>query len=158
MNADRLSHEGFFLQPVELPAIVREQVRARDWGALDATIQRETQAGGSIFSALTPYREFSSIEFIISIRSSRESPDEDGIWHDDGSRVLAFSLSLTLDPSVIEGGRLGIRRRGTTEEGAGIPTPPYGTMIVFATGRDGFEHRIARVAQGERVIIAGWCS
>jgi hypothetical protein len=112
-----------------------------------------------IFDELLRYEKFSQIEFIISIRSSLIEPDDDGIWHDDGSRVLAFSLSLTLEPVVIEGGCLEIRRReGSNQESVVIPTPLFGTMIVFATGHRGFEHKINRVIQGERIIIAGWCT
>ena len=112
-----------------------------------------------IFSKLQNYAKFSQIQFIISIRSSLEQPDEDGIWHDDGSRILAFSLSLTLNPSEIEGGILEIRERGEeSSKSETLPTPPYGSMIVFATGHLGFEHKINRVIRGERIIIAGWCT
>ena len=112
-----------------------------------------------IFDELRKYAEFSEIEFIISIRSSLEYPDEDGIWHDDGSRLLAFSLSLTLDHEGVEGGRLEIRKRGSeTSPSEVITTPPFGTMIVFSTGQSGFEHKINRVTSGERIIIAGWCT
>jgi hypothetical protein len=150
---------GFALHPLELPAEVREAVESRDWPALDARMRRETVPGGAVFEALRLYARFSEIEFIIAIRSSEREPDEDGIWHDDGSRVLAFSLSLTLAPERIEGGKLEIRKRFSPgAQSAVIPTPPFGTMIVFATGVSGFEHKINRVARGERVIVAGWCT
>jgi hypothetical protein len=155
-----LETRGYFLSSLVLPAAVREQVTQRDWAALDRAIQKETVRGGLIFDELRNYAEFTEIEFIISIRSSLEEPDDDGIWHDDGSRVLAFSLSLTLDPAAIEGGKLEIRRRGADPEAESevLPTPLYGTMIVFATGHQGFEHKINRVSRGERIIIAGWCT
>ncbi len=156
---------GFFLDPIDLPASVREAVSARDWNEVDRLVRIETLPGGVIFDRLLGYQKFSEIEFIIAIRSSRVEPDEDGIWHDDGSRVLAFSLSLTLDADGVEGGRLEIRRRepplSDSADSAGsaeIPTPPFGTMIVFATGVWGFEHKINRVTSGERIIIAGWCT
>jgi hypothetical protein len=137
---------------------MRELILKRDWVGLDGALQTETRPGGSVYDALTPFAPFSGIEFIISIRSSLECPDEDGIWHDDGSRVLAFSLSLSPSPEEIQGGRLEIRKRQGSESAESIPTPPYGTLIVFATGQDGFEHKINRVTQGERIIAAGWCS
>jgi hypothetical protein len=122
-------------------------------------MRTEALPGGAVFEELRKYAEFSEIEFIISIRSSLEEPDEDGIWHDDGSRVLAFSLSVTLDPDGIEGGRLEIRKRGSDTPDSGyLPTPAFGSMIVFATGQQGFEHKINRVIRGERIIIAGWCT
>lgn len=152
----QLPPAGYERVQLELPMAVEAQVRARDWEALDRSIRQQTLPGGGIFRALEAYALFSSIEFIISIRSA---PDEDGIWHDDGSRVLAFSLSLTLEPEKIEGGRLALRLRGNETKLAGeIPTPAFGTMIVFATGAQGYEHRIHEVRRGERLIIAGWCT
>jgi hypothetical protein len=155
-----LKTRGYFLKELELPGAVRECVLARDWPALDQAIRAETLPSGIIFDSLRKYAEFSEIEFIISIRSSLEFEDEDGIWHDDGSRVLAFSLSLTIDAEKIGGGKLEIRPRGSVEGAPtqSIPTPPYGTMIVFATGHGGYEHKINRVERGERIIIAGWCT
>lgn len=156
---ERLAQQGYFLSPVVLPSQVREHVLMRDWVSLDREIRRQTQLGGAIFDELRRYASFSEIEFIISIRSSLEYPDEDGIWHDDGSRVLAFSLSLTQDPSSLEGGRLEIRKRFDEQAPVSrIETPPFGTMVVFATGHQGFEHKIGLVSQGERIIIAGWCT
>lgn len=154
-----LETQGYLITPIELPPVIRDKVTERNWVELDRAIGLETRPEGVIFKHLQNYAEFSQIEFIISIRSSLEAPDEDGIWHDDGSRVLAFSLSLTLNPEAIEGGRLEIRKRGadiSTPEV--VSTPPYGTMIVFATGHQGFEHKINRVIRGERMIIAGWCT
>jgi hypothetical protein len=159
MSRELLDKHGYFLVPIELPPVMRGLVLERDWAGLDRALQAETRAGGVIFEALSRYARFSEIEFIISIRSSKESPDEDGIWHDDGSRLLAFSLSLSPFHEEIGGGRLEIRRREGAQELTGsIATPPYGTLIVFATGQSGFEHKINRVTDGERIIAAGWCS
>lgn len=151
-------NSGFLITQLNLPNLIRDKVLERNWIALDQAIRIETEPGGTIFEELQKYAAFSSIEFIISIRSSLSEPDEDGIWHDDGSRVLAFSLSLSLNHGEIEGGRLGIRKIGEESNVTFIPTPAFGTMIIFQTGKDGFEHRIHRVSQGERVIIAGWCT
>src|SRR5256885_1969036 len=121
---------------MELPVEIRQAIEKRDWVRVDQLIQKETQPGGAIFEELQKYAEFTQIEFIISIRSSLQEPDEDGIWHDDGSRVLAFSLSLTLDADAVEGGRLEMRKRtreGVSEVLHSIPTPPFGTAIIFAT-------------------------
>jgi hypothetical protein len=162
MNSkDLIASRGYLLVSIELPANLRQAVEHRDWVLVDELIRKEATPGGVIFKEMRKYTDFSEIEFIISIRSSRVEPDEDGIWHDDGSRVLAFSLSLTLDHEGVEGGRLEVRRRdrqGTLYSSEFVPTPPYGTMIVFATGLMDFEHKINKVTQGERVIIAGWCT
>lgn len=91
MSRDLLATQGYFLLPIELPAVMHQCVLERDWVGLDGALRSETLPGGVIFQALREYAQFSEIEFIISIRSSLDSPDEDGIWHDDGSRLLAFS-------------------------------------------------------------------
>lgn len=154
-----LTSQGYFLSRITPPFAIQIHVANRDWLSLDRAMRIETLPGGTVFEELQKYAKFSEIEFIISIRSSLEEPDEDGIWHDDGSRVLAFSLSVTLDHESIEGGRLEIRKRGADiTETAVIKTPPFGNMIVFATGQQGFEHKINHVSQGERIIIAGWCT
>lgn len=156
---ESIASRGYALVPLPLPPLIREKVLERNWDELDRCMQRETARDGLIFRELSRYSRFSAIEFIISIRSSLQEPDEDGIWHDDGSRILAFSLSLTLDPQALEGGRLGLRKRDAPDEDAELlETPPFGTMIVFATGHHGFEHRIHRVTRGERIIVAGWCT
>ncbi|NBU21784.1 2OG-Fe(II) oxygenase [bacterium] len=157
----KIPNLGYFLISLKLPEEIKRSVINRHWLALDQAIQKETQRGGIIFEELYKVLQFTQIEFIISIRSSLEIPDEDGIWHDDGSRKLAFSLSLTLNPGEIKGGILEIRRRDQQSSfcpSHALPTPTFGTMIVFATGIYGFEHKINKVSQGERIIIAGWCT
>lgn len=156
---DQITYQGYSISRVELPNSIKLLVKERNWTELDRAIRTETEPGGAIFRELLKYAEFSEIEFIISIRSSLMGPDEDGIWHDDGSRLLAFSLSLTLDHLAVEGGKLGIRKRGSeSAEFQELATPPFGTMLVFATGYHDYEHKIHRVVQGERIIIAGWCT
>lgn len=158
---ERIARQGYILSQIQLPAELRLAIEKRDWPLVDQLIKTETSPGGAIFEELQKYGDFTEIEFIISIRSSLQEPDEDGIWHDDGSRVLAFSLSLTLDSGAVEGGRLEMRKRVRSENGdetQSIPTPSFGTAIIFATGHQGFEHKINRVTGGERIIIAGWCT
>lgn len=152
-----LFQEGFYLTEFHLTDEVRNLVETENWQALDQAIGKLVAPGGKLYQFLQNFHEFSSIEFIISIRDAKNDWEEDGIWHDDGSRVFAFSLSLTLAPQMIEGGRLGIRKKGQ-ESFQEIPTPPFGSIILFLTGIYGFEHRIHQVKKGQRVIIAGWCS
>ena len=132
-------------------------VQNEDWNSVDQCMQKLTAKDGVLFKYLLTFHDFSHIEFIISLRESKNDWEEDGIWHDDGSRVFAFSLSLSLDADHIKGGRLGIRRVGE-ENYLEIPTPSFGGIILFLTGIYGFEHRIHQVTEGKRVIIAGWCS
>lgn len=149
--------QGFCLESLNISQCIIDCIKKNDWNKLDEEFQKLTSPGGEIFQRLLNYIYFESIEFMISIRDSAHEWEEDGIWHDDGSRVLAFSLSLTLEPDKLQGGVLGIRKKGQ-EDFIKIPTPAFGTMIVFLTGVHGFEHRIHQVTSGRRIIIAGWCS
>ncbi len=99
---------------------------------------------------------FSKIETMISIRDSKNEWEEDGIWHDDGSRVLAFSLSLTDEAHQVQGD-LEIRKKESLSTQS-IPTPAFGTAIIFLTGIHGYEHRTRAVKNGRRIMLVGWCS
>jgi hypothetical protein len=148
---------GFHLSYFPLGDEYRDDVEREDWKKLDDEFKKLTAPGGRLFEFLHQFHDFSQIEFIISIRDSKHEWEDDGIWHDDGSRVFAFSLSLTLESDKIEGGRLGIRRKGE-EKFHEIPTPFFGGIILFLTGIYGYEHKIHQVLSGRRVIVAGWCS
>lgn len=136
---------------------MRKLVEESAWEEIDLVFKQLTAPEGALYKYLLQFHDFSLIEFIISIRDAENEWEEDGIWHDDGSRIFAFSLSLTTDPDSIEGGRLGIRRKGDASMRL-IPTPSIGGIILFLTGLYGFEHKTHEVTQGRRVIIAGWCS
>ena len=157
LKTPELFASGYHIVNFVLPEEVRTFVRSEKWQELDDRFKDLCQKNGELFKFLRTFHDFSSIEFIISIRDAKNEWEEDGIWHDDGSRVFAFSLSLTEDPGHIKGGRLGIRRFGESSMRE-IPTPEFGEMILFLTGTHGFEHRIHQVLEGRRVIIAGWCS
>ncbi len=157
LKRPELFQNGFHLSYFPLPPEVRSSVVECNWDELDRIFKDLTKKDGSLWKYLQNYHDFSVIEFIISIRDAQNDWEEDGIWHDDGSRVFAFSLSLTLDPDEVEGGRLGIRRKGD-DPFLEIPTPSFGGIILFLTGIYGFEHRIHQVTKGQRIIIAGWCS
>lgn len=149
-----LNSKGFFITPIELPASLLKYVKTDNFCEIDNLFKELTSPNGELFEYLKLFCSVKSIEFILSIRESRNDWEEDGIWHDDGSRILAFSLSLTVDPP--QGGVLEIRRKGQILSEK-IVTPSYGNIIVFKTGIDNFEHKINRVTKGRRFIIAGWC-
>jgi hypothetical protein len=157
LKKPELFENGFKLTQIPLPEELKTLVQNEKWTEIDAIVKDLVRPGGSLFQFLLTYHEFSSIEFIISVRDSTNEWEEDGIWHDDGSRVFAFSLSLSQESEKIIGGRLGIRRKNQ-ENFLDIPTPSFGGMILFLTGIYGFEHKIHQVIHGKRVIIAGWCS
>lgn len=152
-----LFQNGFHLTYFPLGDEIRTIVEREDWEKLDQEFQELTKKDGRLFKFLRQYHDFNDIEFIISIRDSLNEWEEDGIWHDDGSRVFAFSLSLTLDADKLSGGRLAVREKGS-EKYLEIPTPSFGGIILFLTGTYGYEHKIHQVIFGKRIIIAGWCS
>ena len=150
-----LFHQGFHLTRFSLNEEIKIQVQKQNWTDLDQSFQKLTAKEGRLHAFLKLFHDFDSIEFIISIRNAANPWEEDGIWHDDGSRVLSFSLSLT--ETEIEGGTLGIRPQGQ-ETFVEVPTPDFGGIILFLTGAFGYEHRIHQVIKGQRIIIAGWCT
>ena len=150
-----LFSSGYHLSFIPLADEIKTLVHQEKWSEVDSLFKGLTSEDGQLFRFLQQYHDFATIEFTISIRDAGNDWEEDGIWHDDGSRVFAFSLSLTDEK--LEGGRLGIRRIGE-EHFTQIPTPSFGGIIMFLTGIYGFEHKIHQVKKGKRIIIAGWCS
>ena len=149
-----LENLGFCLITIQLPDTIKEAVQKSDWNELDHLVRVECDPLGVIFETLENFCPVKEIEFIISLREATNDYEEDGIWHDDGSRIMAFSLSLTnIKP---QGGILEFRKKGS-KESLKIETPDFGQMIIFKTGVDGYEHKINRVTKGSRLIIAGWC-
>lgn len=134
---------------------VQSLVLQKNWADLDQFIFKWSLPEGKLRKFLAPYCTFSHLEHIISLREAEDPEQEDGIWHDDGSRLLAFSLSLTL--YAVRGGNLLLRPKGSAE-GQSLSTPPFGEMLIFQTGPHGWEHKIERVTYGQRLVIAGWCS
>lgn len=135
----------------ELLAYLAEE----NWVKVDEYFLKAGSPGGELFLFLQEFLVFSSIEHIISIRSA--PLDEDGIWHDDGSRILGFTLSLTANPESIIGGHLLFKSKNEASH-LSLSTRPIGEMLLFKTGIYGFEHMVTAVTQGKRVLIAGWCS
>lgn len=155
LRRPELFTQGYHLTSFPLGEEIRSRVQQERWQELDDEFRKLTIKDGRLFQFLQQFHDFNSIEFIISVRDASNDWEEDGIWHDDGSRVFAFSLSLTIGE--IEGGRLAFRHQGGAPH-AFLPTPDFGGIILFLTGRYGFEHKIHQVTRGRRVIIAGWCS
>lgn len=150
--------EGFYISDFPyLKEETKEMVKNNDWKSLDKYISDLITPNGELFQFLRKFHEFESIEYIIALRDGSNPDEDDGIWHDDGSRVFAFSLSLTLDHLNIQGGKLGMRKKGQ-DHFIEITTQEFGKIILFLTGLYGYEHKIHKVEQGQRLVIAGWCS
>lgn len=151
-----LFEQGYQLQEFSLDPSLETKVRNGLWDEVDLYFKKITEPGGVLFNFLRQFHDFQSIETMLSIRDAQNDWEEDGIWHDDGSRVLAFSLSLNLHFEDIEGGMLEFRKKDGSESFL-IPTPKFGTAILFLTGVHGYEHRTRKVLKNKRVMLVGWC-
>jgi hypothetical protein len=151
----RLRDQDIIQETYPLPAEIIEYVKSENWSAIDHYFLEVERPGGALFEFMKSFLTFTSIEHIISIRTSPD--DEDGIWHDDGSRIVGFTLSLTPNPDKIIGGHLRFRKK-TEKDFISLPTRPLGEMLIFKTGIYGLEHMVSAVTEGKRVLIAGWCS
>ncbi len=151
-----LNHQGHDLLDFYLDEKFKELVLSKNWAKLDQLIFDLTASGSPLHQLLRHQLDFSSIEHIIAIRSA--PGDEDGIWHDDGSRLLGFSLSLNLDPEKIIGGHLLFKLKESNVEPVIYPPQPWGKLIIFLSGLSGYEHKVTAVTEGHRIVIAGWCS
>ncbi|MFT6071181.1 MAG: hypothetical protein ACJAT2_001453 [Bacteriovoracaceae bacterium] len=135
----------------EVPPSWKQAILEKDWQTLDSLAAQAVSEKGSLRVLLEKLCPVQKIEHLISLR---EAPDEDGIWHDDGSRDLAFSLSLSLES--FEGEGLGLRIRGDEASAFTLGYRPYGTLTCFLTGSNGYEHRTHQVLKGSRLVLAGW--
>lgn len=158
-NTDLL-RTGFIKKDFPLPPEMQEALDQKDWEVLDSLIKKYLESGGLLYNELISHHLFNHTEHIIAIRQAET--DEDGIWHDDGSRHMAFTWSLNESPDEISGGELLFCKRpqvyGQRSNITTFTPPLIGTLIIFLTGEYGFEHKVNQVIKGERKTIAGWCS
>lgn len=154
LELQNLEKLGFTQIKLDLPLEIGELVLQEDYLALDKSLGELINEGGLIYNSLLPLGEINKTEYLIAIRDGAN--DEDGIWHDDGSRDFAFTLSLVSDLKQLEGGNLLFREKANPKNIQSIPTAPYGTLTIIKTGKDGYEHRVEKVTKGNRIICAGW--
>ena len=150
-----LQATGHIIVDFPLTPSVLDFLQNKKWIELDDYFLFISKPNELLHQFLSEYLDFETLEHIIAIRSAPD--DEDGIWHDDGSRFLGFSLSLNLDPQTIAGGQLLFKRKNTSHINH-FPPQPLGKMILFLSGLYGYEHMVSAVTRGERIVIAGWCS
>lgn len=149
---------AFIRTQVVLTDTIMKHVHNENWKLLDKEFLFLTGPDQALFNFFKTYLpQLKSIEFIINIRDADNDYEEDGIWHDDGSRELAFSIGLNQMPKNIEGGKLNIRKKNTTEQQEILP-PSFGECYIFKTGIWGYEHKVTAVTKGRRIVVAGWCS
>jgi hypothetical protein len=149
-----LMNDGITMFKIDQIDEIKTLVENENYLELDQYFLREfNNTNGRLYSILNSLFPIDYIEHIIAVRSAPE--DEEGIWHDDGSRYLGFSLSLNLNPQSIQGGDLRFRPKGQLDFKTITPRP-FGTMILFLTGLYNYEHQVSQVTHGKRTVIAGW--
>ena len=151
----KLLDTGFILLNFPLDSIVLTLLLDENWKELDQYFLDISKKEGQLREFLLDFVEFETLEHIIAIRSAPD--DEDGIWHDDGSRILGFSLSLNISPETITGGELRFKSKNSHDSEV-FPPLPYGKVVLFLSGLSGYEHMVSVVTRGKRIVIAGWCS
>lgn len=150
-----LQNCGYIVVDFPMDPVILEFVQNNKWQELDQYFLDISKNNGMLRTFLSQYLDFETLEHIIAIRTAPD--DEDGIWHDDGSRFCGFSLSLNLNPANILGGQLLFKKK-SSKESTIFPVQPYGKMIIFLSGLSGYEHMVSAVTSGQRIVIAGWCS
>jgi hypothetical protein len=156
---EHLLSQGFLILDFKIPEIIQQKLIERDFYFIDQFFLEIERPNGLLYNFLSNYLTFDSLEHIIAIRSAPF--DDEGIWHDDGSRLLGYSLSLNLNPPMIEGGELLLRKKSnsiTEWKEHSISPLLYGQIVIFLTGLFGLEHKVCQVTKSERIVIAGWAS
>ena len=159
---NKLISEGYYTFELNLPENWYELTKSQSYKELDLEAKKQLMPSGLLFKAMQAKcpqifsKSLSTFEHILSLRVGPEEEEYDGIWHDDGSRLLAFSLSLNLEYQKIRGGHLSLRNKLLPNEVYNIHPRDFGTITIFCTGQDGWEHKTNLVSQGERLVLAGW--
>lgn len=156
LKSAQLRQKAFCYFDLSYPEHWPQLILNQNYTQLDLELQQFTAIGGALREILLEFAHFDHVEHILSLRQGPD--DEEGIWHDDGSRPLAFSLGLSLGPQDIRGGELLLRDKKDHSQETQIPALPLGRGIVFLTGVWGKEHRVCAVTQGQRLVCAGWCT
>lgn len=149
-----LMQQGHILVDYPFAGELIPYVENNKFNELDQLFLNDSKTNQKLNSFLQDFYPFNFLEHILAIRTP---PDDDGIWHDDGSRHFGFSLSLNIDHQCIQGGELLVRHKSTKIEHKYNPQP-FGKMIIFLSGEFGYEHKVNEVTGGKRFIAAGWGS
>ncbi len=157
LDINKTSHEllekGYLQISYPLSEEIKNLVRDEKWEKLDSIFHKWMNQG-EFRELLQKIHPFTDYELMLAVR---DPSVEEGIWHDDGSRLFAFTLSLTLDHENIEGGTLGFRRKGDKDLLAKLSTREFGGLTLFLTGHYGYEHKVYAMQSGKRMVLVGWC-
>jgi hypothetical protein len=162
MKKEGLHTSGYALYQIDLPLKWTKLAQAGDYDQLYSDSMAAMNEGQFLSNFLKPHfleltgRSGYTHELMLALREGPQSQDDEGIWHDDASRDLAFSLSLNHHPNSIKGGDLQLRNKDSRGQITTLHTQLWGTIIIFATGRYGWEHKVNRVTTGNRLVLVGW--
>jgi len=151
---NELKKKGFMQMKLDFPSGFAKSLKDCDWLEVDQKFAGYLEKNGYLRAILDQFHPYDTTEHMIAIRDAKV--DEDGIWHDDGSRHFAFTWSFNDDPE-LQGGELLFKDRGS-DECVVIDPPSYETLTVFLTGEYNYEHKVNRVLKGVRKTLVGWCS
>lgn len=161
MNFTRIT-EGPFKKSLELPLSWRNYVSKQDWDSLyEACLSalKDGQCLSNVLKSLTLesfQTETFDYEIMLALRTGPQDEEEEGIWHDDGSRDFALSISLNPEPHTIDGGEVYVRQKQAPEVVSSLENLPWGHFWVFPTGKYGWDHRTSRVNSGNRLVLVIW--
>lgn len=152
LKLDSLGYLKFSLAPNHLPP--RNWIEEEKWIDLyqwwEEFLLNPTPISNLIETAQLPAMKFN--ENLIAVR---DGSDEEGIWHDDGTRKLALSLSLSLHHQDIRGGKFLLRHKSKNTQTI-FPPFSFGEGLLIHTGLNHFEHRVEKVRSGKRVMAIAW--
>ncbi|OUR96779.1 hypothetical protein A9Q84_10585 [Halobacteriovorax marinus] len=149
-----IKKKGFLQMKLAFPKELADALKLCNWQRVDQLLFEYLEVGAFLRTVLDQFHPYNTTEHMIAIRDART--DEDGIWHDDGSRHFAFTWSFNDDPE-LEGGELLFKVKNSTECTT-ITPPAYETLTVFLTGEYNYEHKVNKVSRGVRKNLVGWCS
>lgn len=147
---------------LELPLSWRNYVLTKDWDALYKACLDALKDGQFLFNTLKSLTsenfqtELFDYEIMLAQRVGPQDEEEEGIWHDDGSRDFALSISLNPEPENIKGGEVFVRQKSAPDVIKCLENLPWGHFWAFPTGKYGWDHRTSRVTYGNRLVLVIW--
>ena len=154
LNKQSLHNIGVTQELLSLPEELKQLAFKENWQELEKYFASHIQNKTGFYQKISSLLKIENIEYMLALRLP---PDEDGIWHDDGSRELGFSISLCLGPEEISGGEFCFKSK-TEKETRLFKPGEFGTLTCFRTGKYGFEHKVSQVLSGRRLMFVGWCN
>lgn len=162
MTLEELKEKGFTKGSCDLPLSWRNLIDQKDWETLYKDCLGALKDGQWLANLVKEHSKslFETEEFeweiMLALREGPQDPEDEGIWHDDGSRDFALSISLNPSPTSYQGGSVLVRPKDNIQEIKELGPLPWGHYWLFATGRYGWDHRTTIVTHGNRLVLVLW--